>query len=115
MRTEIAAAGYSVSDGAPRFTTESVVSAGLPDGTRLITIYGANLASETMTAPEGSPPVILGGTIVYINGYFAPLLYVSAGQINAQVPVGLPQGSVSLAVVSGTEVSAPVPVNISQP
>ncbi len=52
----------------------------------LATIFGQNLAVETVT---GSPPysTMLGGTSVTIGGVAAPLLYVSPRQINFQLPM----------------------------
>ena len=52
----------------------------------LISIFGSNLASTTMSAAGGWPQRSLGGVTVLINGVAAPLLFVSPGQINAQVP-----------------------------
>ena len=55
----------------------------------LVSIYGLDLAANTQ--PAGSPPLplALSGATVLIGGQAAPLLYVSAEQINAQVPFGL--------------------------
>jgi uncharacterized protein (TIGR03437 family) len=39
-----------------------------------------------MSPPAGAAPTILGGTQVVVNGYPAPLYYVSPGQINAVIP-----------------------------
>lgn len=51
----------------------------------LAAVFGTNLAATT--AP-GTPPyqTTLGGTTVTINGVAAPLLFVSPGQINFQMP-----------------------------
>jgi uncharacterized protein (TIGR03437 family) len=52
----------------------------------LIGIFGSNLANTTMVAAGGSLPRSLGGVTLSINGMAAPLSFVSASQINAQVP-----------------------------
>ncbi len=68
----------------------------------LISVFGANLARTTMAAQQIPLPVSLADTTVTINGARAPLLYVSPGQINAQVPDQTPAGAASLTVsVSG--------------
>jgi uncharacterized protein (TIGR03437 family) len=80
----------------------------------LVAIYGSYFASQTAFA-SGSPlPIQLGGASVTFNGIAAPLLYVSSGQINAQVPSGL-QGSSSANVVVQTPAgaSAAFPVTVT--
>jgi hypothetical protein len=52
----------------------------------LISIYGTNLAAGEGRAPATPLPASLNGTRVSINGMAAPLLFVSATQINAQTP-----------------------------
>jgi uncharacterized protein (TIGR03437 family) len=52
----------------------------------LFTIFGRDLASG-VHQPQSVPlPTELGGTTVLVDGVPAPLLYVSPGQINFQVP-----------------------------
>lgn len=62
------------------------------------TIYGNNLA---------------GAARVLLNDRSAPLLYVSAGQINFQVPPGLPTGATKLVVLNAQGVSEPVLLTLS--
>ncbi len=52
-------------------------------------IYGDNLASQTSVATSIPLPTNIGGTTVLIGGIAAPLYFVSAGQINAQIPFEL--------------------------
>ncbi len=54
----------------------------------LVTILGENLSDQTLPAPADADdlPRELGGTQVYMDGIRAPLLYVSPGTINAQLP-----------------------------
>jgi uncharacterized protein (TIGR03437 family) len=51
-----------------------------------ISIYGANLGPATPVNWNGNFPTQLGGTSVTIDGLAAYMYYVSAGQVNVQVP-----------------------------
>ena len=64
----------------------------------LATIFGSNLADSTQQAPGFPLPRSMGGATVYVNSASVPLLYVSATQINFQVPSGLAAGTVSMYV-----------------
>jgi uncharacterized protein (TIGR03437 family) len=55
-------------------------------GGEIATIFGANLAATTQSAPGFPLPTSLGGTTVTVGGVAAPLFYASPGQINLQVP-----------------------------
>jgi hypothetical protein len=53
----------------------------------LVTLLGENLSDVEAFAPtEGDLPTSLGNVEVYFDGIAAPLIYVSPGQINAQMP-----------------------------
>jgi uncharacterized protein (TIGR03437 family) len=80
----------------------------------LVSIYGSNLATQTAFANTSPLPMQLGGASVTFNGIPAPQLYVSSGQINAQVPGGV-QGSANANVVVQTPVgaSAAFPVTVT--
>ena len=56
----------------------------------LFTIYGQNLGSVTAIANSVPLPTNVGATQVTIGNQPAPLLYVGALQINAQVPYNVP-------------------------
>ena len=56
----------------------------------LISIYGSDLAAETVSASGTPIATELAGTRVLFGDTAAPLLFVSPGQINAQVPFELP-------------------------
>jgi uncharacterized protein (TIGR03437 family) len=61
----------------------------------IISIYGLGLAPTAPAAatPEnGLYPTSLGGVQVLVNGTPIPLLYVSASQINAEIPSGIASG-----------------------
>ncbi|MFN7992261.1 MAG: hypothetical protein U0Q18_01580 [Bryobacteraceae bacterium] len=72
----------------------------------LISIFGTSLARIGTGALHLPLPVSLADTQVSINGERAPLLYVSADQINAQVPADIPTGSATVVVSSSGAVSS---------
>jgi adhesin/invasin len=67
----------------------------------IISLFGVNLATSTVSAPSTPLPTTLGGTQVLVNGVAAPLFYVSPTQVNAQLPDGI-SGTVTITVISGT-------------
>jgi uncharacterized protein (TIGR03437 family) len=52
----------------------------------LFSIFGTNLASTTASAGSVPLPMTLANTSVTVNGKPAPLVFVSATQINGQIP-----------------------------
>jgi uncharacterized protein (TIGR03437 family) len=52
----------------------------------IVALFGTNFATDTFQAASIPLPTTLGTTQVLMNGIPAPLFFVSAGQINAQVP-----------------------------
>ena len=64
----------------------------------LVSIYGSELAGGTARAGGGPLPESLLGVTVRFAGRAAPLLFVSSGQINAQIPFGVGPGPVLLEV-----------------
>lgn len=78
-----------------------------------IEIYGSNLGPSTGYQWQGSDfsgnnaPTKLQGVSVTINGQSAFVDYVSAGQVNAQVPNGAGVGPATLIVTTPSGVSAP--------
>jgi uncharacterized protein (TIGR03437 family) len=96
---------------APTIGDGGVVGAGLslprvmqisPNG--LISIFGQNLAppgtAQGAALVNGSLPVNLAGTCVQINNQPAPMLFVSPGQINAQVPSLRGAGNAGVQVIT---------------
>jgi uncharacterized protein (TIGR03437 family) len=75
-----------------------------PDGSvapaSLISIYGDNLAPALKVGPSNPLTQAIGDVTVSIGSHMLPLMFVSPGQINAQVPSGLPDGNYSLTVHS---------------
>jgi uncharacterized protein (TIGR03437 family) len=69
-------------------------------GGTLISVFGSGLAPSAEEA-QGIPyPIVLGGVSVTVNGVAAPLLFVSGGQINLQVPFGVSGSSATIIVVN---------------
>lgn len=64
----------------------------------LASIFGTGLASATAQASGFPLTTTLGGTSVSVAGTLAPLLYVSSGQINFQVPSSTASGTVGVVV-----------------
>jgi uncharacterized protein (TIGR03437 family) len=101
----LTAAGFQPASGAPTIGNGGAVNAATNSGPlapgTLASIYGSNLAPTTAQASTLPLPTTLGGTSVYINGFAAPLLYVSSTQINVQVPweMGLGNGSAPFTVI----------------
>lgn len=80
----------------------------------LVAIHGSNLATQTVTASGSSLPVSLGGTSVMFGGIAAPLLYVSSGQIDAQIPSGVPSpGTVSVVINTASGASTEFPLAVT--
>ncbi len=92
---------------APAQVTISAVTDAASFGPRvapgsLATIFGSNLAGSTAHAPGFPLPTSLNGTTVFVNGSPVPLAYVSAAQINFQVPRALAAGVAQLSVKYGS-------------
>jgi uncharacterized protein (TIGR03437 family) len=82
----------------------------------VIAIYGPSIgpATAATAAPaNGLYPTTLSGVQVTINGVNAPLLYVSANQINAVIPLGLtPNSAATVRVTNGTTAIPDFPLRI---
>lgn len=104
----------------PQFSSGSVVNAAsfrdlLAPG-MLFTIAGTNLSQTEAFATRLPLPSSLGGTVVRVNGVLCPLLYVSARQINAQLPYEVRPGAATVTIsVGGSESSANVTVSAVAP
>ena len=69
-------------------------------------LYGTDLATKEVVAAPGTLPTTLATTKVTVNGVAVPLYYVSATQIDAQMPWDIPGGTVASVVVqNGTAAS----------
>ncbi len=76
-----------------------------------VAIFGTRFASSNAIASSLPLPVTLGGASVAVSGNPVPLLFVSPGQINAQLPYGI-SGTVNLTVTTTAGTSTSVPVRI---
>jgi uncharacterized protein (TIGR03437 family) len=80
----------------------------------LVSIFGSNLAPQAAQAASIPLPILLGGVAVSFNGLMAPLLYVSANQINAQLPFEVSSNSsVNVVVNNNGMLSAPQTISVS--
>lgn len=70
----------------------------------LITIFGSGLSGTTRRAESLPLPLVLDGVEVKAGGRAIPLLFVSPGQINAQLPPDVASGilTISIGGASGT-------------
>lgn len=67
----------------------------------VLTIFGSSLAPGISSASMVPLPTQLGGVTVSINGVTAPLYYVSASQLNIQIPYETPaNATVSLQIMN---------------
>jgi uncharacterized protein (TIGR03437 family) len=79
----------------------------------LATIFGSNFLGSGQSAIASLPlPDGLGGVSVSVNGQAAPLLYISADQINFQVPWETTAGSGKVTVSSSAFASGAVDVSV---
>jgi uncharacterized protein (TIGR03437 family) len=81
--------------------------------------FGVGLAATSMSAPGGpSLPTTLGDVTIIVRDSAgveraAPIFFVSAGQLNFQIPVGTAPGVASISTRSSLGSSGPSPVNIA--
>jgi len=89
----IDAVGSAVGD-----TPEAAVAPG-----SLISIYGPSLAPALQVGPSSPLAQTLAGVTVTVGNQMLPLLFVSPGQINAQLPAEVAEGAQTIAVHSLTQ------------
>jgi uncharacterized protein (TIGR03437 family) len=79
-----------------------------------LSVFGANLAASTNSncSSGGGFPTTCSGTSVQINNIAAPIIYVSATQVNLYAPLELYGGSVTLQVKTAGGTSSPVALNV---
>jgi len=70
---------------------------------QIVSLFGAELAPAGGSATGFPLPQSLQGVTVTVGGIAAPLFYVSAGQINFQVPFDVAQGATSIVVKRGNQ------------
>jgi len=99
-----AAAGFTLSGAGPKLNTGGVVNAATNAGTviapgSLVSAYGSQFSSITAQTPSVNLPTTLAGLTVYVNGFPAPLLLVSPGQVNFQVPWEIGAGPTTVTMI----------------
>lgn len=55
----------------------------------LVSVFGSNLSPVNLTTREIPLPTALGNSCLAVNGTLIPLIFVSPGQINAQLPFNI--------------------------
>jgi outer membrane protein assembly factor BamB len=78
----------------------------------IVSLFGSNLAPRVTLASSTAWPKVLETTSVFVNGVAAPLGYVSNTQINAQIPSDTLPGQVTVSVVIGDRVLAPIELTV---
>jgi uncharacterized protein (TIGR03437 family) len=78
----------------------------------LATIFGSGLAATT-SAAAFPPPTYFGNATVYVNGVSSPMLYVSDGQINFQVPWETQLGTATVVMITSGVVSNQLTMQIT--
>ncbi len=116
-------------DPTPTISPSGIVTAGNYGGSPAIApstwieIFGFNLAttlSQTWGGADfigNNAPTALGGTTVTVAGKPAFVYYVSPGQVDVQVPSGVPTGTQPIVVTTAGGSSTPysITVNATQP
>jgi uncharacterized protein (TIGR03437 family) len=79
----------------------------------LVSIYGTNLGASPTPAASSTLPLTLGGVAAVITDSdnvpsFLPLAYVSATQINAQIPLSVASGAANITVSVGSATQSTV-------
>jgi uncharacterized protein (TIGR03437 family) len=105
----------------PSVTAQGVVHAasdlgGMPIAPGgLITIYGQNLADGVGQSSSLPLPQQLNGTEVLLGDQLLPILYANPGQLNVQVPYGVPVNTqYQLTVQHGSTYSVPQQLVVAQ-
>ncbi len=78
----------------------------------IATAFGENFADDSFEADSIPLPLELGGVRVEVNGVPAPLYFVSAGQINFQIPFETQLGEASVVVFHDGVASAAETVEV---
>ncbi len=110
---------------APAISSGGIVSAGAFGGFTAATagswieIYGSNLGPSTAYQWAGSDfngnnaPTKLQGVSLTVNGQSAFIDYVSAGQVNAQIPSGVGTGPATVILTTSSGPSAPYTLTLN--
>ncbi len=82
----------------------------------ILAIHGTNLAPSTVVNAVRPLPLSINGVSVTINGVTAPLYYISADQLNVQIPYETSAGTAVLGVNNNGQIAATsFPVAVTAP
>ena len=90
----------SVNPGLAVVNAANFVANETPAGS-IFSLFGVNLATGVGQPTKLPLPTTLRTTMVTVNGELAPLFYVDAGQINAQMPEDIKPGVATVIVKNG--------------
>ncbi len=83
----------------------------------IVVLYGSGLGPAAVVSNQpdsnGLYSTAIGGTVVYVGGTAAPILYASATQVSAIVPFGLTGSTASVYVTYQGIATTPVPVPVA--
>ena len=71
----------------------------------VVAVYGSNLANSTDTAAGHPLPYSLDGVSAAVNGIAAPIVYVSATQVNVQIPYEAGAGPAVLGIDNNGQIA----------
>jgi uncharacterized protein (TIGR03437 family) len=113
LTSEFSASGHSTFTypGLSVVNATSSVAGGTPPGS-IFAVYGSELATGSAEAARVPLPDTLLTTSVTVNDEPAPLFYVAAGQINAQMPWDIQPGVASVVIKNGASTSNTVAVTV---
>jgi uncharacterized protein (TIGR03437 family) len=84
---------------------------------QLVAIFGTNLGpsdpASLQVTPSGTVATGLGGTEVLFDGIPSPIVFTSAGQVNAVVPFGVSSDTTQVQVQYQGQISDPLPMPVS--
>jgi len=80
----------------------------------IVALFGSQLSSSAPTVTSGIPlPLLAGGTQVLVNGNAVPLYYVSASQIDFQMPYEAKTGAGTIQVVRDSTAGNMIYTNVA--
>jgi uncharacterized protein (TIGR03437 family) len=80
----------------------------------IVSIFGANLAGDTVVGPANPLAQTLAGTVVTLSGRILPLFFVSPAQINLQLPSDAAVGNSTLTVSSQGQPDVQTALTVAQ-
>jgi uncharacterized protein (TIGR03437 family) len=72
----------------------------------LVSVFGSQLAQSAQTAGSVPLPLSMASSTITVNGVVAPLLYVSPGQINFQIPYTTSAGNAAITINNDGQVTS---------